>query len=267
VKELSVALAAAREGAAVILKYYGKTFKIKHKGEINLVTEVDEKAQAAIVAVIRRHFPKDAVLAEELDLSKTARAARRWIVDPIDGTTNFAHGYPRFCVSIGFEESGVLKAGIILDPVMKETFSAVKGKGAFLNGKKIRVSKISKLKQALLVTGFPYDLYAAKTNNIPYFLHLMFKAQAIRRDGSAALNMAYIACGRFDGFWELGLSAWDVSAGILIIREAGGKVLTLKGKLAKVTDPAIIAGNPKLCRILIKECAKIKSQSPRLPKS
>lgn len=257
-KELSVGLAAARAGAALILKYYGKDFKVKHKGEINLVTEVDEKAQQAIVAVIKRHFPSDSILAEELDLSKTAKAKRRWIVDPIDGTTNFAHGYPRFCVSVAFEEKGELKVGVIIDPILKETFTAVKNKGAFLNGKKIHVAKAKDLKKALLVTGFPYDLHSPKTNNVPYFLHLLYKAQAIRRDGSAALNLAYTAAGRFDGFWELGLSAWDVAAGILLIREAGGKVLSLEGKLAKVSDHALIAGNAAISRALVKECAIAK---------
>jgi myo-inositol-1(or 4)-monophosphatase len=249
--DLKVALKAAEAGAKVIRSFSGKKFKVRHKGEINLVTEVDEAAQASIVRVIQKAFPEDALLAEEKDLSVHAGAPRRWIIDPIDGTTNFAHGYPVYCVSVALEEKGKLKAGVIWDPTRQEVFTAEKGQGAFLNGKAIRVSTQKKLKASLLVTGFPYDLYDPAKDNLRLFNHLIFKAQAIRRDGSAALNLAYIACGRFDGFWELGLSPWDVAAGVLLIREAGGKVLDFEGKPYPISSPRLIAGNMSICKSLV----------------
>ena len=260
-KELKVALSAARTASKIITKFYGKKFKVKRKGEIDLVTEVDERAQKEICRVIWKSFPKDAILAEEFELSKTAGAERRWIVDPIDGTTNFAHGYPKFCVSIAFEKMGELECGVILDPVMKEVFTAARGKGAFLNGKRLRISKAETLKESLLVTGFPYDLDDPRKNNIPFFLHMIRKAQAIRRDGSAALNLAYIAAGRFDGFWELGLNAWDVAAGVLLVREAGGEVRHITGRSSQLSDPELIAGNALIAEQLVSECSKISEIS------
>ncbi len=256
-KELKVAITAARAAAKIINKFYGKKFKVKRKGEIDLVTEVDERAQKEICRVIWKAFPKDAILAEEFELSKTAGAARRWIVDPIDGTTNFAHGYPKFCVSIAFEKNGELECGVILDPVMKEVFTAARGKGAFLNGKRLKISKAQTLKESLLVTGFPYDLDDPRKNNIPFFLHMIRKAQAIRRDGSAALNLAYVAAGRFDGFWELGLNAWDVAAGILLVKEAGGEVRHITGRANRISDPELIAGNTLIAQQLTTECSKV----------
>lgn len=252
-KELRVALEAASAGAKVISKYFGKKFAIRHKGEINLVTEVDEKAQKAIIQVIRKNFKNDAILAEEGDFSKTQTAKRRWIVDPLDGTTNFAHGYPKFCVSIGFEEEGELKVGVVHDPNLKEVFHAAKGKGAFLNKKRIRVSQIDQLRQGLLVTGFPYDLDNPEFDNIPYFLHFIRKAQAVRRDGSAALNLAYVACGRFDGLWELSLKYWDYAAGILLIREAGGIVTHMSGREVLPGDHALLCTNPHLHKQMLEE--------------
>jgi len=260
-KELKVALEAADAASKIILRYFGKTFQIRHKGEINLVTEVDEKAQKAIVRVIQKYFPKDSVLAEEGDLSKTRTASRLWIVDPLDGTTNFAHGYPRFCVSIGFECEGQMQCGVVHDPVMKEVFRAEKGKGAFLNKRRLQVSKIKSLRQSLLVTGFPYDLNDPKTDNIPYFLHLLKKVQAIRRDGSAALNLAYVAAGRFDGLWELGLNPWDVAAGILLIEEAGGRLANFSPETTNVDsrNPHWICANPFIFEDLKRELLGARS--------
>lgn len=257
-KELHVCFEAARAGAAVIMKYYGKKFAIKHKGIINLVTEVDEKSQKAICAVIQKYFKKDAILAEEEGRAQTHPASRRWIVDPIDGTTNFAHGYPKFCVSIAFEKEGVLQCGVIFDPVMKEVFTAQKGHGAFLNKKRISVSKISHLKQALLVTGFPYDLYNPEYDNRSYFIHMLDKAQAIRRDGSAALNLAYVACGRFDGFWEFSLNPWDIATGVLLIEEAGGIVRHISGRPFQLLDHALIGSNPRIYKDFQKEIKAVK---------
>ncbi len=243
-KELKIAQSAALAAGKIIKSYYGKKFTIRHKGEINLVTEVDEKAQKTILKIIQKAFPKDAILAEEGDKSKTEAAPRRWIVDPLDGTTNFAHGYPMFCVSIGFERDGKMECGVIYDPLRPEMFHAVRGKGAFLNKKRISVSKPTELRKALLVTGFPYDLDNPKYNNVPIFLHMLKKAQAIRRDGSAALNLAYVAAGRFDGFWELGLSPWDIAAGMLLIEEAGGTLSNFAKDKMQITDHHLIAAGP-----------------------
>jgi myo-inositol-1(or 4)-monophosphatase len=246
VKELDIALKAAEAGAKVIRKYYEKKFKVRLKGKINLVTEVDEKAQAAICKIIHSYFPNDAILAEEGDFSRTKAAQRRWIIDPIDGTTNFAHGYPVFCVSVAFEKNGEILCGVINDPTRRDIFHAVKGKGAFLNRKRIHVSKTKKLEQSLLITGFPYDLDNPLYNNIPYFLHFIRHSQAVRRDGSAALNMAYVAAGRFDGFWELSLCLWDYAAGLLLVKEAGGLVKHISGRDLKLGEQAVIASNPTM---------------------
>lgn len=254
---MKVALEAAAAGAKVIQSYHGKSFDIRHKGLTNLVTEVDVKAQKAIVRVIQKHFPKDAILAEEGDLSSTREASRRWIVDPLDGTTNFAHGYPKFCVSIAFELEGVVRAGVVHDPNLKEIFRAELNKGAFMNKKRIRVSKISSLSQSLLVTGFPYDLDNPEYNNIPYFLHFLKRVQAVRRDGSAALNLAYVAAGRFDGLWEFSLKPWDYAAGILLVREAGGKATHMSGREILPTDHAMLCSNPDLYPEFLGEILKV----------
>jgi len=256
-KELKVGIDAAKTAAKIIQKYYGRHISIQHKGEINLVTEVDVLAQKMIVKIIHKTFKNDAILAEESGLSKTADAPRRWIVDPIDGTTNFAHGYPKYCVSIAFEEAGELRCGVIYDPTLNELFHSVKGKGAFLNKKRLHVSNPKNLRQSLLVTGFAYDLEKPEYNNIPLFIHMLKKAQAIRRDGSAALDLAYVAAGRFDGFWELGVNPWDTAAGILLIEEAGGKVAHMSGRKAKVTDYAIATSGPGIFPDLLSELQSV----------
>ncbi len=255
-QDLKICLAAALAGGRIVKKYYGRKFKVRKKGEINLVTEVDFLAQEAICKIIRKIFPQDALLAEEGDLSKTQSAERRWIIDPLDGTTNFAHGYPRFCVSVALEVSGRLKCGIIYDPIMEEVFKAEAKSGAFLNGKRLQVTKTKKLKDALLVTGFPYDLNNPEYDNVGHFLRFLKKAQAVRRDGSAALNLAYVAAGRFDGFWEPGLNAWDVAAGVLLIREAGGIVTNFSGQNYQLKEHSIIASHKNLHRQLLKEVGK-----------
>ena len=252
-KELQIAKRAAREAGKIILSYCGKSFKVRHKGAINLVTEVDERAQRCVLREIRKAFPKDFVLAEEGKQSSIRSEKRRWIVDPLDGTTNFAHGYPKFAVSIAFEEDGETQCGVIFDPVLKEMFWAQKDKGAFLNQKQVQVSTETKLKKSLLVTGFPYDLYDPNTNNLPYFSHLLYKALAVRRDGSAALNTAYVACGRFDGFWEFGLKAWDVAAGLLIAKEAGAKIYKIRDQMHAGYPTAFAIANPKLLKIFQRE--------------
>ncbi len=239
-------------GAKILSHYYEKKVSVRKKGRTNLVTEVDEKVQKAIIKEIKKNFPDDAILAEEGDFSTTRSAKRRWIIDPLDGTTNFAHGYPCFCVSVAFEEDGIVRVGVIHDPNRKEVFHAVKGKGAFLNKKKIRVSEPKALEDCLLVTGFPYDLQNSSINNLPLFCHMLMYARAVRRDGSAALNLAYVAAGRFDGFWELGVKAWDVAAGLLLIREAGGAVQPLEASDAENPEKLVTA-HPEILKLILDE--------------
>lgn len=245
-KEYKLAKKAAKAAGKLLMKYYGKKIQIKKKSEIDLVTEVDEKAQNLITEMIRKKFPEDAILAEEGELAKTQQAKRRWIIDPLDGTTNYAHHYPRFCVSIAFEKNSQLMAGAIYDPVMKEMFSAKRGSKPKLNGKAIALSQPKNLKESLLVTGFPYDLNDPRLDNLKLFKHLLFKAQAIRRDGSAALNLAYVAAGRFDGFWELGLNAWDSAAGLLLLEMAGGRIEPIQSDMHGGIPRSFIAGSPHI---------------------
>lgn len=260
-RDLRVCLAAAKAGAEILKKNYGKNFKTRLKDIRNPVTEIDEKAQRAILKVLRTHCKTDAVLAEEGDFSTTAEAPRRWIVDPLDGTTNFAHGYPMFCVSVALEEEGQSICGVVWDPLRNEIFTATKGQGAFLNKKRIRVSKVSRLIEALLVTGFAYDLQNPEFNNVPVLNHLLFETQAIRRDGSAALDLAYVAAGRYDSFWEFGINAWDVAAGNLMIEEAGGKISRCNGEAYELKDHDLLATNVLLHEDLLKHIQKSRASS------
>jgi len=270
IKELKIAKKAAWAAGKIIRQHYEKDFAIRHKGSINLVTEVDLKAQDKIEKIIRKAYPKDYILGEEGPQTERVRATRRWIVDPLDGTTNFAHGYPHFCVSIAFEKNRKIEVGVIYDPMRDETFWAVRGKAAYCDERQIHTSAADQLRSALLVTGFPYNLYRPETNNLLLFNHMIFKAQAIRRDGTAALDLAYVACGRFDGFWELGLCAWDVAAGMLIVKEAGGICIDLQPRNQHELLPsALIAGNPQIADSLHEEVKKIWAfqSSPKKKKS
>lgn len=254
-KELQLAKELAREAGELLLRYSKKTqLQVRKKGVRDLVTEADEKAQALIVKKIRKAFPEDSILAEEGELSKTEIAERLWIIDPLDGTTNFRFGYPVYCVSIAFQRKGKLEAGVIYDPSRDEMFWAARGKGARLNGKKIQIRKKDSLAESLLVTGFPYELEARRISNFIYFEHFVRRSLAVRRDGSAALNLAYVAAGRFSGFWELGLQAWDIAAGILLVEEAGGKIEGLPNSPYVVGLPKdLVAGSASLNEQMLKE--------------
>jgi len=252
-RELALAKELAEVAGDILLKYYGKEFDVQHKGPRDLVTEVDLKVQERLCRQIRKEFPSDVIWAEEADLSEAEEAPRRWIIDPLDGTTNFRFGYPMFCVSIAFESANKLRCGVIFDPLRKEMFHAEYKKGAFLNRKRIRIRETKKLSDALLVTGFPYDLEDPSINNLPYFSHFVRRALAVRRDGSAALNMAYVACGRFSGLWEYGVQAWDIAAGVLLVREAGGKVIPLCTTLPTEYPAHLVAANAKLAKIIEQE--------------
>lgn len=222
---------------------------MERKRGAGIVTIADKEAERFIVSQIRKKFPQSAFLAEES--GRSGRGNLLWIIDPLDGTSNFAHGFPWFCVSIALYVDGVPTAGIIQEPVFNETFFASRGGGAYLNGKKIQVSKISKLKDALLGTGFYYQKGPELKRQMELFRCLNEKALAVRRPGSAALDLAYVACGRYDGFWEKGLAPWDVAAGFLIVEEAGGKFSNYKGNPTTIYDREVLATNGKIHRSMV----------------
>jgi myo-inositol-1(or 4)-monophosphatase len=238
----------ARAAGAVLREGYGRTHRPERKGRIDLVTEYDRRSERLLLEAIGRRFPDHAVLAEESGASAPGAGAApvRWLVDPLDGTTNFAHNYPFFCVSVAAEADGQLVAGAVYDPVRDELFSAAVGTGATRNGEPMRVSDIERVEDALLVTGFPYDVREHPERSLPLFEAFLMRAQGIRRDGSAALNLCYLAAGRFDGFWEGHLSPWDMAAGVLIVREAGGRVTDYVGGSFQLDRRQILASNGRL---------------------
>ena len=246
-----VAIKAGLEAGRILLENQAKKKKIEYKGEINLVTEVDYLSERAILRMINKHFPEHSILTEE-SKGKDRNSTYLWIIDPLDGTTNYAHNFPVYCVSIGLQKDEEIILGMVYNPILGELFLAEKGRGAFLNGKRIFVSKIEKLSQSLLATGFPYDIRTSQENNLIYFNRFALKAQAIRRAGSAALDLCYLAMGRFDGFWELKLSPWDTVAGILMIFEAGGKISDFSGKKFDIFSKKLLATNGRIHKQMLK---------------
>ncbi len=240
---LEKAVEAAQIAGALLLTKLSKTVTVEFKGTIDLVTEADKESQKCILEILTSAFPNHDFLAEESDDQPDYNKQYLWIIDPLDGTINFAHGYPCFCVSIGLMIDGTIRVGVVFDPFTGELFTAVKGKGAFRNRKRISVSKTQILDRSLLVTEFPYDIREGGINNVGLFNHLIMKVQAVRRDGSAALNLAYVAAGRFDGFWELKLHPWDVAAGILLIEEAGGTLSNFSGDSYSIDSFDLLATN------------------------
>lgn len=243
------------EAGGLLGARFNDRHEVRYKGEINLVTEADLLSEALIVERIRRSFPGHDILAEES--SETANGSRfRWIIDPLDGTTNYSHGYPIFCVSIALEVEGEILLCAVYNPMLKELFFAEKGEGAFLNGSRLSVSGTADLNEGLLATGFPYDLREDRNNNMNYFKALAMSVQAVRRSGSAALDLAYLAAGRFDGFWELKPMPWDTAAGWLLVTEAGGVVTDLCGGAYGLSSPHILAGNGVINRELLRVIAE-----------
>ncbi len=240
------AIEIARAAGAILLEGYGRAHAPERKGRIDLVTEYDRRSEALILRRLGERFPGHAVLAEETGAHAVSGSTVRWIVDPLDGTTNYSHNYPFFCVSIAAEVAGRLAAGVVYDPVRDELFAAAAGAGATLNGTPIRVSEIDRVEDALLVTGFPYSVRERPQEILPLFTAFLMRAQGIRRDGSAALNLCYVACGRFDGFWEGFLSPWDLAAGTLIAEEAGGRVTRLGGEPMRLADGQVLATNGRV---------------------
>ena len=236
------AVAAAREAGAMLRERFGNAGTVEFKGEIDLVTEMDRLSEQAIVGRIKSAFPGHGILTEE-SAEEVGHSGYRWIIDPIDGTTNYAHAFPVFCVSIAFEQDGEVKLGVVYNPMLDELFVAEKGHGATLNGNRISVSKTGKLDKSLLATGFPYDIRTSPKNNLDNFARFAVKAQAIRRAGSAALDLCYVACGRFDGFWEMKLRPWDVAAAALMVKEAGGMITAFGGGGFSIYGHECLASN------------------------
>ena len=239
---LKVALDAADVGAQITKGYFGKITHVDHKPNAGLVTVADRESEQAIIKIIHSKFPDHQIIAEESGEKKSTSKVR-WIIDPLDGTTNYAHQVPLYCICIGVEVEGELVVGVIDAPLMKERFIGVKGNGATLNGTQIRVSRISELKDALLTTGFSYKKGQIVTEEIERLRNVLHEDRAVRRLGSAALDMSYTACGRFDGFWEVDLSPWDVAAGTVIIREAGGTLTDFSGNPYDPFGTEIVATN------------------------
>ncbi len=242
---LDIATEAAMAGGAVLQRYYGQLTSVEEKGrQGDLVTNADKESEVAVLAVMRRHLPGHAILAEESGQSADAEDNDYlWAIDPLDGTTNYAHQYPFFAVSIGLLFKGEPVVGVIYAPFFNELYQAAKGLGAFCNRKPIRISATPDLAQSLLVTGFAYDRHQTDDNNYAEFNRLTHLTQGVRRGGSAAVDLAFVACGRLDGYWERGLSAWDLAAGIILVEEAGGCVTAYDQSPFKISSGRVLATN------------------------
>jgi myo-inositol-1(or 4)-monophosphatase len=252
-KALPVAVEAALEGGAFIASKFGKFKSLQLKPDTSLVTEVDKGAEKKVLGILKKAFPHDEVMAEETGLNAGQQgSAFRWHVDPLDGTTNFVHGFPFFCVSIGLQyEEGPPVLGVIYQPITKDLYVSRLGQGALRNGKRLHVSKTSKISDALLSTGFSLKRQAFFQKEIESFSHIVTSTHAFRRTGSAALDLAHVATGQFDGFWEQGLNSWDVCAGISLLTEAGGTCSRFDGKPYHLGDVEILASNGKLHRQIL----------------
>ena len=225
---LKIAENAAREAGQLLRENFGKVKEIEYKTKNSLVTEVDRLSENLIVKVIRESFPSHDIFAEEAGRISN-KSSHVWIIDPLDGTTNYAHTYPCFAISIALEVDGAIRLGVVYDPIRDEFFGAELGQGAYLNENSLKVSKASEIEESLLCTGFTHDNEWMVDENLRHFENFIRRAQAVRRDGSAALDLCYVACGRYDGFWELGLHSWDTAAGSLILKEAGGRITDFSG--------------------------------------
>ena len=241
---LNFAIATARDAGQLLLEKFDRGIAVSKKGDIDLVTAADLASEALIIERIKSYFPKHSILAEESGNAVVIGGENtwKWIIDPLDGTTNYAHGYPCFCVTLALEHDGDIVVGVTFDPTRNELFAAERGRGASLNNKPIRVSATENLGDALIVTGFPYD-FKRREDFARHLTAFLLNSRGVRRDGSAAIDMAYVACGRFDGFWEEGLNAWDMAAGVLLIEEAGGQISDYKNEKFSIYRPPIVASN------------------------
>ena len=234
----------ARGAGEILRARFGQQLHITHKSTIDLVTDADHRSEAYLLGEIRHRFPGHKIVAEESGESAGADG-QVWYIDPLDGTVNYAHGLPIFSVSIGFAAEGKMRLGVVYDPMRDECFSAQAGEGAWLNGEPLCVSQASGLDQGLLVTGFPYDIRTNPENNLNHYARFALRSQGVRRLGSAALDLCYVAAGRFDGYWEIRMNAWDIAAGGLIAEQAGARVTNLAGGEDYISPPqSILAANP-----------------------
>lgn len=251
----------ARQAGDILRTSFGQHLRVDHKGVIDLVSEADRRSEQFLLNHIRKHFPGDAIVAEESgELAGTGNHA--WYIDPLDGTINYVHGLPIYSVSIAYAEAGKLLLGVVYEPMHNECFSAHAGAGSWLNDQLIHPTLTPDLDHALLVTGFPYDIRTNPDNNLDHYIHFALHSQGVRRLGSAALDLCYVACGRFDGFWELRLNPWDVAAGGLIAREAGATVTNLVGNDDFMSPPhSVLAANSHIHPLMMPELRQ-KSSSP-----
>jgi myo-inositol-1(or 4)-monophosphatase len=241
----------AREAGALLMGYFHRRVKVEYKGDVDLVTEADRASEALITKRIRERWPAHNIMGEEGTRSEQG-SEYRWYVDPLDGTTNFAHGFPVFCVSLGLEHKDERVAAVIFDPTREEMFTAEKGGGAFLNGQPIHVSGVSNLAECLVATGFPSHK-RHKNPNIFFYHQITLKTHGVRRAGSAALDLCNVACGRFDGFWEFNLNPWDTAAGVLLVEEAGGRVTRFDGQPFRIDSRETLASNGRVHEALLRE--------------
>ncbi len=249
---LNIAVKAARRAGNIIVRASDNldTLTVRHKSLNDLVSEVDRASEDAIIETLKSAYPDHAILAEESGAAGDSEYV--WIIDPLDGTTNFLHGFPQYCVSIALSVKGVVQHGVIYDPTRNDLFTASKGGGAYLNERRIRVSKVINLKDALVGTGFPFKEFKQFDRYIKMFKDVTVAASAVRRPGAAALDLAYVACGRYDAFWEMGLSRWDMAAGTLMIKEAGGLVADFSGDDQYLDSGEVVAATPKVFPQLLK---------------
>jgi myo-inositol-1(or 4)-monophosphatase len=243
---LTTAIEAVVKAGELQMKHFGGDVRVDKKGVIDLVTEVDLEVERMFRALIAERFPDHQVLAEEMGGGPAVPTGPCWVFDPIDGTTNYAHGLPIFCASLALEIDGVAEVAAVYDPTRKELFTAERGGGAFLNGRPLRVSQTRELVDAMVVTGFPYDVHQRVDEIVGLFAAFVGRARAVRRLGSAAIDLCYVAAGRMDGFWESDLKPWDIAAGLLIVGEAGGRVTSLRGEPFTSRDRHILATNGHL---------------------
>jgi myo-inositol-1(or 4)-monophosphatase len=259
---LSAAVEIARDAGKILLEENAKPREIHYKGEVDIVTQADKRSEAAIVARLRREFPEHSIVAEEGSGSGSQSAEFVWHVDPLDGTTNFAHGYPCFAVSLGLLQFGEPLAGVVLDPVHNELFSAARGDGAFLNGQPIHVSAVESLSESLLSTGFPVQ-QRDQNRNIHYYWDYTLRSHGVRRDGAAALDLCYVACGRFDGFWEFWLKSWDTAAGMLMVSEAGGRISDFAAGKFQPGGREILATNGRIHEEMMRVAGQVADRLAR----
>ena len=260
---LETSMEIAREAGALLANYFERRVGFELKGEFDLVTEADRASERLVVERLQSRFPSHAIVAEEGG-GHESPSEYRWYVDPLDGTTSFAHGFPFFNVTLALERAGELIAGVIFDPLRQEMFCAERGSGAYLNNRRIRVSKVSRLEDSLVVTGFPSRKRHANVN-VHFYYHLAMFSHGVRRSGSAALDLACVACGRLEAFWEFGLSPWDQAAGMLLVSEAGGRVSDMHGAPASLRSPHLLTDNGLVHEEILRLFAGIFAGHYRLP--